>query len=176
MSVQEIDLLLSSSIPSPLMAALPFIFLTNELHIIPSATLQTGQQPPTIQIGKHFFKPHVDAIRTEFVQVKAMGSATAEEWLKGLDGRGKQHRNDAARWERYEVTGGTARMCHIEPRETQVSPLVAKVATATTSDPTLSSRASSSLPAKPSSSSLPKIPPPMQTGLRGYPNHGENPV
>lgn len=30
-----------------------------------------------------------------------MGSATAEEWLKGLDGRGSERRNDASRWENW---------------------------------------------------------------------------
>ncbi|KAH9217244.1 hypothetical protein DL95DRAFT_386749 [Leptodontidium sp. 2 PMI_412] len=39
-----------------------------------------------------------------------MGSATAEEWLKGLEGRGRERKNDAARWERWEASGGIAKM------------------------------------------------------------------
>ncbi|EKD16297.1 f-box domain containing protein [Drepanopeziza brunnea f. sp. 'multigermtubi' MB_m1] len=116
-STKEIDLLLSSTIPSPLMAALPFVFLTNELHLLSAATLQSGQHPPSIQITKFFFKVHVDEIKREFEDVKAMGSATAEEWLKGLDGRGKERRNDAARWERWELGGGMERLRDIHPQQ-----------------------------------------------------------
>ncbi|PMD38864.1 hypothetical protein L207DRAFT_530331 [Hyaloscypha variabilis F] len=108
-STKEIDLLLSSAIPSPLMTALPFIFLTNELHVIPAATLQSG--PPTgIQISKYFFKPHIEDLKQEFDDVKNMGSAAAEEWIKGLEGRGRERRNDALRWERWEASGGVGRM------------------------------------------------------------------
>jgi len=110
-------LLLSSSIPSPLMAALPFVFLTNELHVLPSAILQSGQHPTGIQITKLFFQSHIEDIRQEFSNVQAMGSATAEEWVKGLDDRGKERRNDAVRWERWEVSGGVGRMRNLEPRE-----------------------------------------------------------
>lgn len=113
---QEIDLLLSSSVPSPLIAALPFVFLTNELHVLPLVTLQNGQPPPTIQITKNFFLPQIDEIKREFLDVKSMGSATAEEWLKGLDDRGKQRRTDSIRWERWEASGGIARMHMTEPQ------------------------------------------------------------
>ena len=99
------------------MAALPFIFLTNELHVVSSATLQNSQPPPTNQITKHFFKSHVEDIKKEFMEVKAMGSATAEEWLKGLEDHGKERKADAARWERYESTGAVERMRHLEPLE-----------------------------------------------------------
>jgi hypothetical protein len=92
------------------MAALPFVFLTNELHVIPPSTLQSGQHPSAIQITKHFYKPQVEEIKREFEEVKAMGSATAEEWIKGLDGRGKERRNDAGRWERWEASGGLSKM------------------------------------------------------------------
>jgi hypothetical protein len=101
------------------MAALPFIFLTNELHVIPAATLQNG--PPTgIQIAKHFFNLHVEEIKREFDVVKAMGSATAEEWVKGLEGRGRERRNDAVRWERWEVSEGVTRMRTMGTNGTQI--------------------------------------------------------
>lgn len=92
------------------MAALPFVLLTNEFHIVPPSALQHVQPPSDIQIGKYFFKPHIEEIKTEFFKVKAMGSGTAEEWLKGLDERGKERKNDAARWERWETSGGLQRM------------------------------------------------------------------
>ncbi|KAK2624237.1 hypothetical protein QTJ16_006187 [Diplocarpon rosae] len=109
-STKEIDLLLSSSIASPLMAALPFIFLTNELHVVSSDTLRSAQRPPSVQITKYFFNLQVEDIKKEFEEVKTMGSATAEEWLKGLDRRGQDRRNDAARWERWDKNGGIERI------------------------------------------------------------------
>ncbi|TEY87542.1 hypothetical protein BOTCAL_0001g00690 [Botryotinia calthae] len=109
-AIKEIDVLLSSSIPSPLMPALPFVFLTNELHVIPATALQNGQPPPTTQITKYYLKKHIEEIKDEFESVKAMGSATIEEWLKGLEDRGKERRNDSARWERWEANGGIIRI------------------------------------------------------------------
>jgi hypothetical protein len=92
------------------MAALPFIFVTNDVHIISPATLQNAHASAHVQIAKTFFKPHVEDIKTEFFEIKAMGTGTAEEWLKGLDKRGKEKRNDAFKWERWEQTGGVQRM------------------------------------------------------------------
>ena len=92
------------------MTALPFIFLTNELHALSAATLQNGQHPSSIQITKHYSNAQVREIKEEFESVKTMGAATTEEWLKGLDDRGRERRNDAARWERWEVSGGVAKM------------------------------------------------------------------
>lgn len=116
---QEIDLLLSSSIPSPLIAALPFIFLTGDLNVLSAISLQNEQPPSTIQLAKCFFKPHVEAIKAEFFKVKSMGAGTAEEWLKGLDDTGKDRRNDSARWERWEASGGVQQMRINEPAEVQ---------------------------------------------------------
>lgn len=114
---QEIDLLLSSSVPSPLMAALPFVFLSAELHVVASTTLQQGQPPTNMQIGKYFYKPHVEDIKQEFFKVKALGSGAAEEWIKGLETRGKDKRLDLVRWERWESSGGLQRMRSTEPME-----------------------------------------------------------
>jgi hypothetical protein len=101
------------------MAALPFIFLTDDLHIVYSTTLQQGQPPANVQLVKYFFKAQVEDIKQEFFKVKAMGSGTAEEWLKGLDDQGREKRNDASRWERWEATGGVKRMREDEPAEVQ---------------------------------------------------------
>lgn len=113
---QEIDLLLSSSDPSLLIPALPFIFLTDENHIVSHASLQNGL-PPNIQIAKYFFKPHIEDMKVEFFKAKDMGAAAAEEWIKGLEDLGKDRRNDAVRWERWEAIGGVQRMHAIEPSE-----------------------------------------------------------
>ena len=101
------------------MAALPFIFLTNECHVISPIALQQSQPPSNIQIGKYFFKPQVEDIKMEFFKVKSMGSGTAEEWLKGLDDRGKERKADASRWERWEAAGGVQRMRSDELAENQ---------------------------------------------------------
>ena len=103
-----------SSVPSVLMPALPFVFFTNELHVLPSATLQNGHPPSAIQITKQFFQEQIEDLRTEFFQVQSMGSATAEEWIKGLDGRGKEWRSDVGRWEKWGAGGGIARMRGVE--------------------------------------------------------------
>ncbi|KAH7370759.1 hypothetical protein BKA65DRAFT_562688 [Rhexocercosporidium sp. MPI-PUGE-AT-0058] len=163
-STREIDLLLSSSIPSPLMAALPFIFVTNELHVLSSAILQNGTHPTSLQITKSFFNFQVDEIKKEFEEVKSMGSATAEEWLKGLEGRGKELRLDAARWERWEASGGIARMLD-SVTQAQNTPK-------TVSAPTTMMRPSNgNLPPHPGNNSLfstnqtSQLPPPTQNGF-----------
>jgi hypothetical protein len=97
---------------------LPFVFLTNELHVLPLATLQSGQPPPSIQITKNYFRQDLEEIQREFSEVQTMGSATAEEWVKGLEDRGRERKNDAARWERWDLSGGVARMYTLEPQET----------------------------------------------------------
>ena len=105
-------LLLSSEFPTPLLAALPVLYFSNELHIIPQATVKNPQHqaPPTIRITKTYFKPHVLEIKREYLEVKTLGSATAEEWVKGLEDRGAERRNDAARWDKWESSGGVLRM------------------------------------------------------------------
>lgn len=92
------------------MPALPFVFFTNELHILPPTTLQNIQPPPTIEITKHFFQSHIEEIKSEFSQVQSLGTATTEEWIKGLEERGKEWRSDVGRWEKWEMSGGVARM------------------------------------------------------------------
>jgi hypothetical protein len=99
------------------MTALPFIFFTNDLHVVYSTTLQQGQPPAHIQLVKYFLTVQVEDIKQEFFKVKAMGSGTAEEWLKGLDDQGREKRNDASRWERWEAAGGIKRMGEAEPTE-----------------------------------------------------------
>ncbi len=55
---------------------------------------------------KHYYKPHIREIMRQFDDVKDLGPASAEEWIKGLDGEGKERLNDAIRWEQWEARGG----------------------------------------------------------------------
>lgn len=97
---------MSSSIPSTLMVALPFVFVTQELHVISPSIVEKGQTPPNTSLTKLYWGPHVEELKEEFFTVKAMGTATAEEWLKGLDSRGKERRSDASRWENWAISSG----------------------------------------------------------------------
>ena len=124
-----------SSFPNPLTVALPFVFVTNELHVLPVATLQNGPSPPSIVITKNYFKPHVEEIKREFSEVQTMGAATAEEWVKGLEDRGKERKNDAARWERWDASGGVARMHILEPQEISKATISSRTSKTSTPNP-----------------------------------------
>ncbi|KAK7745407.1 hypothetical protein SLS53_002903 [Cytospora paraplurivora] len=106
----EIDILLSSTFPSTLTAALPFVFVTEELHVITPTTIARSKTPPDTALTKLFWSAHVEELKQEFFGVKDMGAATAEEWLKGLDGRGKKRRNDPAKWENWALGNGLSQM------------------------------------------------------------------
>ena len=100
------DLLFSSTLPSFLLPGLPFIFLTPSLHVVASVALRNSSLPPGVEMKKHFYKTQIETLRQQFEDVKSMGAATAEEWVKGLDKDGKDKLGDAARWEQWEVKGG----------------------------------------------------------------------
>ncbi|KAH0566219.1 hypothetical protein GP486_000394 [Trichoglossum hirsutum] len=105
-SEKEISMLMSSSFPSPLLPALPFILLTPNLHVITPTLLQNSSPPPTIHMTKYFYKPHIEDIKHRFEEVMALGNAASEEWFKGLDGVGKERMGDSMRCERWEAKGG----------------------------------------------------------------------
>nr|RBQ86734.1 hypothetical protein FVER53263_01450 [Fusarium verticillioides] len=105
---QELELLLSSSFPSVLLPALPPVLVDADMHVIHPRVIQAGTVPPHIQVTKLFWSEHVEQIKLEFENVKALGSAAAEEWIKGLEIRGKQALADASRWEKWASTGGMA--------------------------------------------------------------------
>ncbi|KAI0124645.1 hypothetical protein BJ170DRAFT_685523 [Xylariales sp. AK1849] len=109
-TTKEIDLLLSSSVPSVVLPALPFALITNDTRVISSTALENGQVPGGVQFKKVFLSKHVVEMREEFSSVTNLGTGTAEEWLKGLEDRGKGHRLDAARWERWDFAGGVLQM------------------------------------------------------------------
>lgn len=102
--------MLSSSTPSFLTPALPFVFVTDNLKVLSPSTLEKGQLPANTQVTKRFWSAHVETINKEFLDVKGMGSATTEEWLKGLEGRGKERQSDATRWENWASSSAFSQM------------------------------------------------------------------
>ncbi|KAF5531187.1 hypothetical protein FMEXI_13116 [Fusarium mexicanum] len=104
--VKELELLLSSSFPSVLLPALPPVLVDADMYVIHPRAIQAGTVPPHIQVTKLFWLEHAEQIKLEFENVKALGSAAAEEWIKGLEIRGKQALADASRWEKWFSTGG----------------------------------------------------------------------
>ncbi|KAK4188344.1 hypothetical protein QBC35DRAFT_473642 [Podospora australis] len=109
-SIKEVDLLLSPTIPSSVVPALPFVFLTQELDVLSASMIEQDQLPAGGQVTKRFFSAHVKALEQEFLAVKDMGAGTVAEWLKGLPGRGNDARHDASKWEKWEISGGVAKM------------------------------------------------------------------
>jgi hypothetical protein len=99
------------------------------MNVIPSAMLQTGQASMESSITKAFLLSHVAAIQHEFASVRELGAATAAEWIKGLDGRGKEHRADSLRWERFEMSGGLVQIRQrLSFNETQVIAKINEIA------------------------------------------------
>jgi hypothetical protein len=155
------------------MPALSFVFFTNELHVLPLATLQIEQPPPSIKITKHFFQTHIEELKSEFFRVHSMGTATAEEWIKGLEERGKERRNDAGRWEKWEASGGVTRMRGLDSHKSIRSALLTRTAAPSTigmpilhtskgHNPVLSNNSISA----PMSSQVRKLSQPLQTSFR----------
>lgn len=100
-----------SAIPNELTAALPFIFVTEDIHAISPAVMERDQPLAVGSLKKLYWSTHFEELKQEFFTVKAMGPATAEEWLKGLEGRGSERRNDASRWEKWASgNGGLSQM------------------------------------------------------------------
>ncbi|PNY24056.1 transcriptional regulatory protein [Tolypocladium capitatum] len=102
---KEVDVLLSPSTPSFLLAGLPMVFITPELHVIPPQALSGTWTLKTL-VEKGFSSTQIKVINAEFEAVKALGYAAAEEWTKGLQARRKRSLSDASRWERWYLSGG----------------------------------------------------------------------
>lgn len=98
-------MLLSSTVPSTLIPALPFVHITKELHVVSLSTIEQGQLPANVQVTKLFLASDVQEIKQEFISVKALGSGTVEEWLKGLEPRGRSRLNESRKWEKWANTG-----------------------------------------------------------------------
>ncbi|KAI1079412.1 hypothetical protein F5B20DRAFT_543449 [Whalleya microplaca] len=109
-TVKELDLLLSPSVPSVLIPALPFGLITEDMRIVSLDTLQRGQISTELQVSKVYLSTHVERLKQEFLSVNSMGPATTEEWLKGLEARGKEQLNDSMRWAKWASAGGIVQM------------------------------------------------------------------
>ncbi|KAL8658117.1 MAG: hypothetical protein Q9226_001267 [Calogaya cf. arnoldii] len=102
----DIDLLLSSDFPSFLRFALPFALVSKSMNYIPNALLRESTVPPSLDLFKRFYKPHVQQIRQRLDDVQELGTASADEWSKGLGEEGKERMNEVLRWEQWEAKGG----------------------------------------------------------------------
>lgn len=98
--------MISSSTPLMLLPALPFIFLTPDLHVITPKNLQDATSAPPPQMTKYFLKSHIEDIKVRLEEVKSLGPAAAEEWFKGLETQGRDQVGHAGRWEHWYVNGG----------------------------------------------------------------------
>jgi hypothetical protein len=88
---------------SALRPALPFALITKDHNYIPAHLLQTTTTPPDVEIGKYYYKTHVDEITQELNDALSLGPAAAEEWSKGLDAKGKERMKVADNWEKWEA-------------------------------------------------------------------------
>ncbi|KAL9595283.1 MAG: hypothetical protein Q9219_006536 [cf. Caloplaca sp. 3 TL-2023] len=119
----EVDLLLSSACPSFLLPALPFAFVSSSMNYIPNSILRESAAPSATKIVKRFYNPHVQQIQEKLDRVRELGTASAEEWSKGLVEEGRERINDAVRWEQWEAKGGLKRV-NMRP---QAKPIVTSV-------------------------------------------------
>jgi len=101
LTVQETSLLFSTA--SALRPALPFALVTKDSNYIPAHILQSTTTPPDVEIGKYYYKKHVEDITQELNDALSLGPAAAEEWSKGLDAKGKERMKVAENWEKWEA-------------------------------------------------------------------------
>jgi len=92
------------------MPALSFALATPDLHVIPAGLLERSQVPAGTEVEKLFWSKSVETLMNEFHDVKELGVAAAEEWIKGLEVRGTENRHDTWRWEKYAASGGVGQM------------------------------------------------------------------
>jgi hypothetical protein len=86
------------------------VFVTHDLHVLTVNTVQKGPLPSDIQLNKIFLADDVEELKKEFFMAKEMGAGAAEEWLKGLEGRGNGQRQEALKWEQAQISGGISKM------------------------------------------------------------------
>lgn len=95
-----------SECPAFLISALPFAFISSSNNYIPSIVLRGGTPPPTLKLTKHFYKLHIKDIMLRLENAKELGTASTDEWIKGLNSEGRDRLNEAVRWEQWDAKGG----------------------------------------------------------------------
>jgi hypothetical protein len=68
--------------------------------------------PADVEIGRYYYKEHVEQITQELKEALSLGAAAAEEWSKGLEVRGKERTRAAENWEKW------ASKHHLQPPRT----------------------------------------------------------
>ena len=91
---------------SSLLPGLPFAFVSSSNNYVTSIALRSAAPPPKLQLGKRYYKAHIDEIGNRLNEARELGKPSAEEWIKGLEMEGKERLDDVVRWEQWEAKGG----------------------------------------------------------------------
>ncbi|KAI4207124.1 MAG: hypothetical protein LQ348_000664 [Seirophora lacunosa] len=171
-SVREVDLLLSSNCPSFLLPAIPFAFVSSSLNYIPNTLLRESAAPPSFHIVKRFYKPHVRWIKQQLDDVRELGTASADEWSKGLAAEGKERINDTIRWEQWEAKGGLKRV-NVRPQSRSLTTPIGTMPTQKSSKPYHDVGSNGSTPQQ--GQLIPKFDGPAANGPAIHVNHQHHP-
>lgn len=95
-----------SPFPALLIPALPFCLATPSLDIISSVALRSNPLSSDLEITKYYYTPHITKLLRDLEEVKTLGYAAVEEWIKGQEVEGKRKMSDTERWEQWEAGGG----------------------------------------------------------------------
>lgn len=85
---------------------MPFAFVSEANHFIGHSLVRNHTVPPTLRLTKHYYKTHLEDIKQQLERAKKLGTASAEEWAKGLAKQGQERLDDTLRWEQWEAKGG----------------------------------------------------------------------
>ncbi|KAL6720713.1 hypothetical protein ACLMJK_002638 [Lecanora helva] len=85
-------------------------------HYIGHSLLKDHVLPAGLEITKHFYKPGIEDTIGRFEEAKALGPASAEEWMKGLATQGQERLEDIIRWEHWESRGGLKKIKSRHPK------------------------------------------------------------
>lgn len=80
------------------------------MQVFSPSVLAKGHVLGDPPLTKIFLSEQVETLKDEFLSVKTLGTGAVEEWLKGLEERGKEQRLDADRWSKWELGGGLHQM------------------------------------------------------------------
>ncbi|KAL7794522.1 hypothetical protein V8C37DRAFT_60108 [Trichoderma ceciliae] len=109
-SVKEVDVLLSTSVPSVILPGLSMVFLTPDVNVVSPQVVRNISVPASVRLTKIYWPAHVESLQAELEDVRRFGLAATEEWIKGLESRGAETIRDSSRWERWYLSGGVHQM------------------------------------------------------------------